>query len=326
MSVPNAKSVSGCNQKDQTEVYVGMKTTLPPNIPIPVANAIPVSGYNQKNQIDEKTITREEFAQAQTPVKHNIPVFVTLRQQLNVKMSRNEYMNIGSCMKIGNTLVFTDYLNKQLIIRKTDVADVFYIPLPYRPCYITDIDSITVAVTCTLDRFILIINVSTGEVTSTIETSDCLWGISYYNNNLYVVIGRSIKQMHVMDLTGNVIRTLPLGTIRGITVHRDRLVCIELTTINCFALDGKLLWRFENEKYRNLNRVITDNDGNVYVTDENTNTVLVVYDDGRHYGDILTVSDELCQPAGIHFDKKQNILIVCNRQDGKAFLFDVKKK
>ncbi|XP_071140272.1 uncharacterized protein [Mytilus edulis] len=326
MSAPNARSVLMKTEKVPTVVHVGMGTTLPQNIRMSARNAIPVSGYNQKSQTEGKTITGEEFAQAQTPVKHNLPVFVTLRQQLNVKLSRNECMNIGSCMKVDNTLVFADYFDEKLIIRKTDVAEVFYIPMPYRPCYITDIDSNTVAVTCTLDRFILIINLSTGEVTSTIETSDCLWGISYYDNNLYVVIGRIEKQMHVMDLMGNVIRMLPVGTIRGITVHRDRLVCIEPTIINCFTLDGKLLWRFENEKYRNLNRVITDNDGNVYVTDENTNTVVVVYDDGRHYGDILTGSDELCKPAGIHFDKKQNILIVCNRQDGKAFLFDVKKK
>ncbi|CAG2201863.1 unnamed protein product [Mytilus edulis] len=320
MSAPNVRSVLIKTEKVPTVDHVGMGTTLPQNICMSARNAIPVSGYNQKSQTEGKTITGEEFAQAQTPVKHNLPVFVTLRQQLNVKLSRNECMNIGSCMKVDNTLGFADYFDKKLIIRKTDVAEVFYIPMPYRPCYITDIDSNTVAVTCTLDRFILIINLSTGEVTSTIETSDCLLGISYYDNNLYVVIGRIEKQMHVMDLMGNVIRMLPLGTIRGITVHRDRLVCIEPTTINCFTLDGKLLRRFENEKYRNLNRVITDNDGNVYVTDENTNTVVVVYDDGRHYGDILTGSDELCKPAGIHFDKKQNSLIVCNRQDGKAFL------
>ncbi|CAC5387990.1 unnamed protein product [Mytilus coruscus] len=268
---------------------------------------------------------KEEFAPDQTSVKTNLPVSVTLRYQLNIRKSENENPTILSCIKTGNTLVFIDYRNRQLNICNLDGTDIHHIPLSYRPYYMTVINSNTVAVSCT-DRTILIINISTGSVTSTINTTGLCYGISYNDNNLYVVIDRS--RIHVMDLTGKVIRTIPLpsGDIWDITVGRDRLVCIDTTSIYCCSLDGKLIWKFKKDKFQDLRRVTTDNEGNVYVINNNTNTVEVVSDDGKHHREILTISDGLDVPYGIYFDKQENILLVCNVSDGKAFLFDVKKK
>ncbi|CAG2223693.1 unnamed protein product [Mytilus edulis] len=107
----------------------------------------------------ENTSTEESFTQAQAPVKYNLPVSVSLRQQLNIKKS--------------------DYENG---------SDIHNIPLSYKPCYITEIDSNTVAVSCRYNRTILIINISTRSVTSTLKTSGVCEGISYNDNNLYVVI------------------------------------------------------------------------------------------------------------------------------------------
>ncbi|CAG2218157.1 unnamed protein product [Mytilus edulis] len=275
---------------------------------------------------DEKNKPSKEDVQDQISVKTNLPVSVTLRQQLNIKKSTNENLFITSCIKTGNTLVFTDCNNNRLIICNSDGTDIHHIPLSYKPHYITEIDSNTVAVSCLYDKTILIINISTRSITSTINTSGYCHGISYNDNNLYVVIDRSI--IHVMDLTGKVIRTIPLPSnyIYDITVDRDRLVCIDITSIYCCSLDGKVIWQFEKDEFQDLTRVTTDNEGNVYVTNEKTHTVIVVSDDGKHHRELLTESDGLDEPRGIYFDKKENVLLVCNERDGNAFLFDVIKK
>ncbi|CAG2254098.1 unnamed protein product [Mytilus edulis] len=183
--------------------------------------------------ISENTRKAEEsFTQAQTPVKYNLPIFVTLRKQLNITKRSNEILSITSCIKQGNTLVFTDYNNNRLIICNSDGTDIHHIPLSYKPRYITEIDSNTVAVSCSIYSTILIINISTRSITSTIKTSGYCYGISYNDNNLYVVIDGSI--IHVMDLTGKVIRTIPLPSdafIRDITVDRYRLVCMDYITL-----------------------------------------------------------------------------------------------
>ncbi|CAG2243021.1 unnamed protein product [Mytilus edulis] len=284
--------------------------------------------YSQSLISEENTRKAEEsFTQAQTPVKYNLPIFVTLRKQLNITKSSNEILNISSCIKTGNTLVFTDYSNKRLIICNSDGSDIDHIPLSYQPHYITEIDSNTVAVSCLYDNTILIINISTRSITSTINTSGSCCGISYNDNNLYVVIDKSI--IHVMDLTGKVIRTIPVPSddIYDITVDRDRLVCIDFTSsIYCCSLDGKLMWKFKMDEFQDLRRVTTDNEGNVYVTKESTHTVIVVSDDGKHHRELLTKSDGLKEPYGIYFDKKENILLLysdktsiyCCSLDGKS--------
>lgn len=276
--------------------------------------------------ISENTRKAEEsFTQAQTPVKYNLPIFVTLLKQLNITKSSNEKLTISSCIKTGNTLVFTDFNNRRLIICNADGTDIHDIPLSYAPWYITEIDSNTVAVSCMYDSTIQIINISTRSVTSTIKTSGNCFGMSYNDNNLYVVIGQSI--IHVMDLTGKVIRTIPAPSdgIYDITVHRDRLVCINPRSIYCCSLDGKLMWRFKMDEFKYLRHVTTDNEGNVYVTGRMNNTLLVISDDGKHHRELLTESDGLNRPYGIYYDKKENIVLVCNDSNGKAFLFDVKK-
>ncbi|CAG2192641.1 unnamed protein product [Mytilus edulis] len=235
-------------------------------------------------------------------------------------------MSITSCIKTGNTLVFTDCNNNRLIICNSDGSDIDHIPLYYKPRFITEIYSNTVAVSSLYDRTIQIINISTRSITSTFNISGNCYGISYNDNNLYVDIDGSI--IHVMDLTGKVIRTIPAPTddIHDITVDRDRLVCIDNKSIYCCSLDGKVMLKFEKDKFQDLTCVTTDKEGNVYGTDEWTHTVIVVSDDGKHHKQLLTESDGLDEPRGIYFDKKENVLLVCNNMDGNAFLFDVIKK
>ncbi|XP_063418377.1 uncharacterized protein LOC134701166 [Mytilus trossulus] len=275
---------------------------------------------------ENTTNTEESFTQAQAPVKYNLPVSVSLSKQINIKTHDNENLSITSCIKTGNTLVFTDYNDTRLIICNSDGTNKHHIPLSYTPHYITEIDSNTVAVSCDAYRTILIINISTRSVTSTINTSGYCDGISYNDNNLYVVIDR--RSIHVIDLTGKVIRTIPVPSdhITDITVDRNRLVYMDYRTIYCCSLDGKVMWKFKKDEIQDLVRVTTDDEGSVYVTDEETHTVIVVSDDGKHHRELLTQSDGLNRPFGIYFDKKENILLVCNRYGGNAFLFEEKKK
>ncbi|XP_071142107.1 uncharacterized protein [Mytilus edulis] len=260
---------------------------------------------NPKNEPNKD----EAFAQDQTPIKTNLPVSVNLRKQLNIRTPLSQVL-IVSCIKIGNTLVFSNRRNKSLTICNAHVTEIHDLPLSYKPHYITVVDSNTVAVSCTYDRTILIINISTRSVTSEINTSGGCYGISYNDNNLYVVIDMSI--MHEMDMTGTVIRTitLPSNDINDITVDRDRLVCIDKKTIHCCSLDGELLWKFENDKFQDLRSVTTDYEGNVYVINFSNYTVVVVSDDGKHFRELVTESDGLECPVGIYFDKKESVLLV----------------
>lgn len=64
----------------------------------------------------------------------------------------------------------------------------------------------------------------------------------------------------------------------------------------------------------------------MYVTDAWGNTVFFVSGIGNRFGDILNGRDGLDKPCEVHFDKKENVLLVCNAHVGKSFLFDIKKE
>lgn len=243
----------------------------------------------------------------------------------NIRLNEIQCRQIADCSRIGNRLVFTD-CKFGIFICNTDSTDVHSIPLDFKPLYITEVDSNTAAVSCPNDNTILIINISTGSVTGTIKTSSLCWGLSYDDDKLYVVL--NCGNICVMDLTGKVIRTilLPLDTYKDITVYRDKFVCIDNTSIYCYSLDGKEMWKFENFGYRDLRRVTADSEGNVYMTDYYKKTVIVVSNNGKHYREILTDNNELKWPCGIYFDRKENLLFVSNAHDGRAFLYDIKMK
>ncbi|XP_063397801.1 uncharacterized protein LOC134682156 [Mytilus trossulus] len=269
----------------------------------------------------EKEPTKvEAFAWDQASVKHNLPVSVNLRKHISIKRDDHS-QHIYSCIKIGNTLLFTDFINKRLIICNAYGTDIHDIPLSYSPYAITQIDSNTVAVSCK-GKIILKIDISTCSITNEITTSRESFGISYYDNNLYIVIDRCL--MHVMDLPSEEKRTIPspLEHIVDITVDKNRMVIIERTSIYCCSLDGTQIWKTKKDNLEDFHSVTTDDEQNVYVTNFKKNNVLVISDDGEHYRELFTDLNELKDPWGIYFDKKDKILLVCNDHD--AFLFDVR--
>ncbi|VDI64988.1 Hypothetical predicted protein [Mytilus galloprovincialis] len=108
--------------------------------------------------IDLENIPTAEkaFAVAQTPVRYNLPVSVTLGQQLEFTNSGIESTKLLDYVKLGNTLVFTD-CNSRLITCSEDGTDVHYMPLSYSPFYITEVDGDTVAISS--DRIILLTSI-----------------------------------------------------------------------------------------------------------------------------------------------------------------------
>lgn len=272
--------------------------------------------FSEINSATEKSNTR-----AQTPVTYNLPVSCTLRKQYIIKSSRDSYQYITNCTTIDKKLVFTNSTNNRLVVVDADCRSVRYMPLYHVPEYITKIGSTTVGVSCTTDNVILLIDISTYSIVHTVNTSGHCYGISYNNNHLYVIIG---KTPTVMNLAGKVKRTLPSIShkIKHIIASRKYLICTNSTTIFYFSMKGSVIWMFKYEKYKTFRGITTDQKGNVYVTDEKTDTVIAVSDDGKHR-EILRKSDGLNKPIGIYFDKKDNSLLVCNCKCGMAYTFDV---
>ncbi|CAC5384485.1 unnamed protein product [Mytilus coruscus] len=254
--------------------------------------------------------------------------FFSLRSEINLKTTSNEILHISDCIVIEHQLVFTDRKNKQLIICSRNVSCIRNIPLSWSPWYITNINSDTVAVSYPVPTKIQIISLSTGTVTCTFDISGCR-GIAQRCNELYVSVAR--KGIQVLDLSGNVLRALPAPSdnIYRITINKDRLFCVDIHGFIVYCCDingGKVVWKFANEKYKTVLGATTDDQGNVYMTGAGPDNVVMITPDGKHEKELLTASYGLHYPHGIYYDKTNKCLLLANEKDGKAFLFDAKKR
>ncbi|CAG2206131.1 unnamed protein product [Mytilus edulis] len=137
-----------------------------------------------------------------------------------------------------------------------------------------------------------------------------------------VAVSCSNRHIPIIDIdTGTVTSIIVIsGHSEGISYNENNLyVFIDLSEKE--NKSGSL-----KRKYKDLRGLTTDGEGNVYVTDEITNTVLVVSYDGKNSIEVLTESNGLNRPIDIQFDKKENILLVNYRFKGTVVLFDVKVK
>lgn len=88
-------------------------------------------------------------------------------------------------------------------------------------------------------------------------------------------------------------------------------------------MKGNNIWSFKDDTViKNPSGIAVDGVGNIYVTNQNLNNVIIISPDGKHSRQLLSESDGLDKPRAIQYDRKQNRLLVANTT-GKAFLFDI---
>lgn len=246
---------------------------------------------------------------------------VTLRERLKIKES-NADIWITDCITFKDKYIFINR-NTGLVIREAD-GNIRNITLTGNANGLSAIDDETVAVTFPNGHYIEIICVATGEVNNKIEVDGMCFQVAYRNGLLYVGFDEKIEEI---NFTGKTIRRVPSPTadIGYIAATDEKLFVTDLekNLLYCCDFTGLVLWEFEDRKLEWPMGVTTDNDGNVYVVGSSSHNVLVISPDGKHHRELLNESNGLKDPIGIHYDKTNNSLIVCNKESGDAFLLGI---
>ncbi|XP_063409906.1 uncharacterized protein LOC134693130 [Mytilus trossulus] len=246
---------------------------------------------------------------------------VTLRERLKIKESDADIW-ITDCITFKDKYIFINR-NTGLVIREAD-RNIRNITLSGNANGLSAIDDATVAVTFPNGHYIEIICVATGEVKNKIEVDGMCFQVAYRNGLLYVGFDEKIEEI---DLTGKTIRRVPSPTadIGYIAATDEKLFVTDLekNLLYCCDFTGLVLWEFEDRKLEWPMGVTTDNDGNVYVVGSSSHNVLVISPDGKHHRELLNESNGLKDPIGIHYDKTNNRLLVCNKESGDAFLLEI---
>ena len=79
--------------------------------------------------------------------------------------------------------------------------------------------------------------------------------------------------------------------------------------VNCFQLDGKMVYQYQDEIMKGLNGIYVDSVGNSLVCGTDSHNVVVITANGRKHGELLT-SNDITRPKCIDFRPEDNTLIV----------------
>ncbi|MEM7037406.1 MAG: hypothetical protein AAF570_10535 [Bacteroidota bacterium] len=83
-----------------------------------------------------------------------------------------------------------------------------------------------------------------------------------------------------------------------------------------YLATGQEIWRAKIPGAKQLNDLVTDERGHLYVTDRMTDKIYVVDLASRHYG--LLSADKIPTPNGLLYDARHHRLLVCNSVDAPA--------
>ena len=226
----------------------------------------------------------------------------------------------------GKMILIENNSNSRLIILNDDGTFDKVIPcsLSYR-FDVTYLDDRTVAVST--GNGIEIINIDTNKTERCINTSQWCYGIAYHNGVLlWCEVERGIQMMKLSDdRSTTLVKQSNLQNHSYITTCREKIYQTNRNTktVTCYTIKGDKLWEFKDVSVLNDPWGVTvDNNGNVYVTSFNSQSVVVLEPDGRQGRQILSSDGGLKEPTGIYFDTSKNCLLVTNYH-GLSFQYHV---
>jgi DNA-binding beta-propeller fold protein YncE len=192
--------------------------------------------------------------------------------------------------------------------------------------YIKDNNTVAVSSGGGINRCIVIIDIESQKVMTTIPIDTKSYGMVVRGRTIYYCT--SFKGLHMLNLSDKSVSDITknkMSSVNYVATYGDKLyytnVCTH--TVTCCDLHGTTQWKFKDIRVLQGPRGISvDNDGNVYVVGSNSNNVVVISPDGQRHRQILSSMDGLSDPYVLDYDQSTNRLLVVNRSS-IAFLFDV---
>ena len=284
----------------------------------------------------ELTFARNKEKQAQMMVVDLLPPTSVENIQLNLKQEMNTKGTwITGCSLLSNCrMVLSCSSTSTVNFISTEGVELVQIgrdkigSSTNDTVYIKDNNNIAVSSGSGINRCIVIIDIESQKVMTTISMDTYIYGMAVRGRKIYYCAGsKGIKMLNLRDKSiSNIINSNMKGVFY-VTTSEDKLYYTNNNThtVTCCDLHGTTQWEFKDDRV--LQRplgVSVDNDGNVYTVGFYSNNVVVISPDGQRHRQLLSSKDGLSYPHVLDYDRSTNRLLVVNNSSS-AFLFDVTK-
>ncbi|XP_052082872.1 E3 ubiquitin-protein ligase TRIM71-like isoform X1 [Mytilus californianus] len=272
-------------------------------------------------------LKKEKQGQMLVPISYTIDT-IKLTNICSFQTPDGESRNIlitGIDMFDDGRIVLADsqQLNKRLVIMNQKGGLIKTVPVVEKCFDVAVIDKDTVATTLTYERKVIIVDINLSKVQRTLPMKDNCYGI--INTGEQFVVSLWNKTIQFFDLSGKTLSTLSTADYSfHCSVLNDKLYYTTFTSDAVYSteLNGEICWKFDCQKSADPTGIINDASGNIFIACLGSNQLMVVGRDGEKSRVLLTEKDGLQKPIALHYNRKTNILLVCNRS-GKCLQYKV---
>ena len=93
--------------------------------------------------------------------------------------------------------------------------------------------------------------------------------------------------------------------------------------LSCYRMNGDLLWSSHQGNIHDIRGLSIDRLGFAYAACSTSDQVIVISQDRKQSRVILSQDDGMEKPFAVHIDRNTSSLLVCNRTNGTALLFQI---
>ncbi|XP_063399730.1 uncharacterized protein LOC134684374 [Mytilus trossulus] len=248
-----------------------------------------------------------------------------------MKTLKPEFKDIGGIVVLPNgNIALTEYSDYNVLVFSTDGKILSTISVkPASAFDVTYIDNKTVATTSNMGirNGVNLIDIHTEKITQYIPTTYPCYGIKYYNESLFVCAGKKgIFKLSPDDSSSIAILECDLPSWSYIEIFDNKIYCTydETKSVMCCDMNGRVIWKFKDENILKLPRgIAVDNYGNVYVACFTLHSIVVISHDGQQNRQLLSNADGLYYPYGMHFDRRNNRVLIGNQSRTHICVFEV---
>ena len=285
----------------------------------------------------EMNLVRKKDRQAQMMVADLSPPMSVQNIQLKLKQKINtKGTNIKGCSFLPDgRMVLSCYANDTVSFINQEGVELFQIDkdktrsYTYDTVYIKEDNSIAVSSGCGDHICIIIIDIESQKVMTTISMDTHIFGMAIRGGTIYYCTGNKVlKMLNLSDRSTSDVIKSGMSRVKYVATSGDRLYYTNWLTnsLTCCDLYGTTQWVFKDKRVlQNPLGISVDNDGNVYVIGYDSNNVVVFSPDGQRHRQLLSSRNGLKNPSVLDYDKSENRLLVVNKSRA-AVLFDVTRR
>jgi WD40 repeat protein len=282
----------------------------------------------------EMKLVRKKDKQAQMMVADLSPPISTENIQLTLKqkINTNGAAITGCSLLPDGRIVFSSTIDSTVSFINKERVELFQIGedktggFSYDTVYIKDNNSVAVSRVRGINRCIVIIDIESQKVMTTISIDTFIYGMAVRGRTIYYCTeGKGLKMLNLSDKSVSYIINSNMPGVHYVATSGDKLYYTNFNThtVTCCDLHGTTQWEFKDERVLQCPRGITvDNDGNVYVVGCSSSNVVFISPDGQRHRQLLSSKNGLNNPRVLDYGKSTNRLLVVNLKS-TAFLFDV---